>query len=93
MNRLKAHVAAGVALMALTIMPGLAAAQGSCQWYGATALRQQQENERRKCGFTGDAWHSNTGEHMAWCASVGPDTWKAAAQERDRMLAQCASKG
>ncbi len=81
-------LAAAMTMVALTA-PALA---NSCKWYGATALRQQQENERLKCGFSGGEWHSNAAEHEAWCATVGPDQWKSAAQNRDRMLADCAAK-
>ncbi|MDX2289411.1 MAG: hypothetical protein NW217_11395 [Hyphomicrobiaceae bacterium] len=85
---------AGGALFAACVTIALAgpALADSCRWYGATALRQQQENERLKCGFSGTEWHSNAAEHEVWCATVGPDQWKVAAQNRDRMLAECAAK-
>ncbi len=69
-----------------------AQAQGTCQWYAATALKQQQDNERLKCGFDGIAWHADLGRHLQWCKGVAPDEWKSAAQERDQQLAQCAKR-
>lgn len=82
----------GAALAAqLACLTG-AQAQTTCQWYAATALKQQQENERLKCNFTGDSWHADVGRHLAWCKRVSPDEWKAAAQERDRLLAKCAKR-
>lgn len=84
-----------IAAAALTAQLGLAAtahAQNNCQWYAATALKQQQENERLKCGFTGDAWHADLGRHMQWCKNVSPDEWKSAAQEREQQLAKCAKR-
>jgi len=77
---------------AVALLPVAAQAQASCKWYGATALKQQQRNEQLKCGFKGDAWHSDLGAHMGWCASVPPSVWKAAAQERDKQLSQCAKR-
>jgi len=81
-------VAGAVALVQL--MPATAQAQSSCKWYGTTALKQQQQNERLKCGFNGPQWHSNLADHIAWCSSVPPDVWKKSARERDGMLANCA---
>lgn len=69
-----------------------AQAQSTCKWYAATALKQQQENERLKCGFTGDAWHADLGRHLQWCKRVSPDLWKSAAQEREQQLAACAKR-
>jgi hypothetical protein len=68
-----------------------ASAQSNCQWYGTTALKQQQENERLKCGFKGAEWHSDLKAHVAWCNSTPPDAWKRSAQERDRALSACAA--
>lgn len=69
-----------------------AAAQANCQWYGTTALKQQQDNDRMKCGFTGPSWHSDLKMHTAWCASVPPELWREQARKRDLELASCASK-
>jgi hypothetical protein len=68
------------------------AAQSNCQWYAATALKQQQQNEKLKCGFSGPEWHTDMNRHLAWCGSVPPDVWKGSAQKRDQQLAACASK-
>lgn len=84
-----------IAAAAIAAQLGLAAtahAQNNCQWYAATALKQQQENERLKCGFTGEAWHADLGRHMQWCKGVAPDDWKTAAQEREQQLAECAKR-
>lgn len=78
----------GVAALA----PAPAMAQSNCDWYGATALKQQQQNEKQKCGFTGDDWSPNLKAHLAWCGNVAPDVWKAAAQRRDQQLSECAQK-
>jgi hypothetical protein len=76
---------AGLGLM---LEPG-EAQSGACRWYADTALKQQQQNERRKCGFAGPAWNSDHEAHLAWCAQQRPDAWRAAARERARLLAGC----
>ena len=43
--------------LGLAALASSAAAQSNCDWYAKTAVRQQQINEDKKCGFTGDAWH------------------------------------
>jgi len=76
---------------------GLAAAGSSaalaqaanCNWYADTALKQQQLNEHRKCGFQGSEWSSSKQAHLSWCATQPPDRWKAEAQKREQMLAGC----
>ena len=89
-----ATLAVATALAGLPVLSPVspASAQANCEWYARTALRQQQQNEERKCGLKGEAWHADLKAHMAWCTSVGPDVWKAQAQARDQQLAQCAKK-
>lgn len=72
--------------------PVPASAQANCQWYGTTALKQQQDNQRLKCGLTGPSWHSDLKAHVAWCASVPPELWREQARKRDQDLAACAAK-
>ncbi len=74
------------------VASGSALAQANCDWYAKTALKQQQDNERLKCGFKGDAWNADLKAHLTWCASVAPDAWKTQAQQRDQQLATCAKK-
>ena len=79
---------AGVALT-LAAPRGAVAQVASCDWYADTAIKQQQQNERRKCGFSGPEWNANRQAHLAWCATQSPDSWKAQAQNRERKLAGC----
>ncbi len=65
-----------------------AGAQANCDWYAKTALKQQQENEQRKCGFSGPNWSSDLKAHMSWCAA-NPDMWKSEAQRREQQLSTC----
>lgn len=80
------------ALVLTGALASAAAAQGNCDWYAKTALKQNQDNERMRCGFSGQSWSGNLRAHLTWCASVAPDTWKAEAQKRDQMLGQCATR-
>lgn len=82
----------GAVVAAGLLLPAAAQAQANCQWYATTALKQQQENLRLKCGFTGDAWSTDLRAHLNWCASVAPDLWRKAAQDRDQKLAACAKR-
>jgi hypothetical protein len=79
---------AGLAL--LLAAPRDAAAQAAnCAWYADTAIKQQQQNELRKCGFAGPEWNTDRQAHLAWCTTQSPDSWKAQAQNRERKLAGC----
>ena len=81
---------AAAGLFSLTTLH--AAAQAGCEWYAQTALKQQQENERLKCGFTGAAWTSELKSHLTWCGGVAPDKMKSEAQAREQQLQACAKK-
>lgn len=82
----------GAAALALLWLAPTASAQANCDWYAKTALKQQQENEQRKCGLTGAAWSPDLAAHLNWCRGVAPDVWKKQAQQRDQQLAACAKK-
>lgn len=77
-----------LSIAALACVAGQAGAQANCDWYAKTALKQQQENEQRKCGFTGANWSSDLKAHLAWC-TANPDQWRAEAQRREQQLATC----
>jgi hypothetical protein len=79
---------AGLSLALATPREAAAQAQ-SCAWYADTAIKQQQQNEVRKCGFSGPEWNTDRAAHLAWCGTQSPDSWKAQAQNRERKLAGC----
>jgi hypothetical protein len=93
MSKFRSTVIVGLAGLAtmLAVVPG-AQAQATCEWYGRQALKQQQENQEKKCNFSGPEWSSDMKAHMTWCASVAPDVSKKAAQSRDVALASCPAK-
>jgi len=72
---------------ALALQP--AAAQANCDWYVKTSLEQQQRNLKLKCGFTGKQWSTDKATHQSWCANVGPDVSRKAAQKREKLLKKC----
>ena len=77
---------------AVVLVPAAVNAQANCNWYAETALKQQQRNEKGKCGLSGSGWSSDLKSHIAWCSSVSPDQWKRAAQQREQELAACAGR-
>ena len=82
----------GIALGALSGLAGLgtaAMAQEDCSWYALTSAKQQQENEQKGCGFTGDGWSTDIQVHTAWCESVPPDQWRQAVTDRENKLKTC----
>jgi hypothetical protein len=83
--------AAGLAaLAAAAVLPHAALAQAAaCNWYADTALKQQQQNQLKKCGFKGPEWHFDRQAHLTWCATQTPDKWKAEAQRRAQLLSGC----
>ena len=81
-----------IASIGLVLATAAVQAQANCDWYAKTALRQQQDNERMKCGFKGEAWAADLKAHAAWCSSVSPDAWKEQAKKRDQELSACAKK-
>lgn len=91
MFRITAALAAA-ALTGLTVVAGEAQAQANCDEYGRLALKQQKENEGKKCGFAGPEWSPDLKAHVAWCQSVGPDKWKEQLQLRAQALGGCKAK-
>jgi hypothetical protein len=80
---------AALTLLAFVSAPAVRAQTANCGWYADTSLKQQQQNEVKKCGFEGPEWGTSRQAHLAWCATQPPDAWKAVAQKRQQMLAGC----
>ncbi len=78
-----------LSLASAIAVPATASAQANCDWYAKTSLQQQQENEQKKCGFSGPTWSTDLKAHMTWCTTANPDLWKAEAQKRQQMLTGC----
>jgi len=60
-----------------------------CDEYARVAVSQNEQNFRRRCGFTGPRWTSDYNAHYQWCLGV---QWEAADSEsraREHELQQC----
>ena len=69
-----------------------AAKKAACQAYARTAVAQHAENLRRRCGFTGARWQSNTQNHYNWC--MAGENYRAFAPREEKarkdLLTLCA---
>ncbi|MEO1694982.1 MAG: hypothetical protein AAFR55_07065 [Pseudomonadota bacterium] len=81
--------ACGVALTLTVSAASPAFAQAQCATYGKLSLQQQRQNVQKSCNFAGPSWSTDLRKHIKWCASVGPDQWKAELQKRAKMLTEC----
>ena len=86
-------VVAGCAVTLVVAGSGIppAAAQANCEMYGKLAVQQQQQNEERRCGLTGDEWSTDLKRHVDWCGGVAPDRWRVELQKRQQALDACES--
>jgi hypothetical protein len=70
-------------LMGIASPPRVYAADRDfCASYARNAVRQNDENQRRDCGFKGGRWSSNYDRHYRWCRDTSYD--KADKENRDR---------
>ncbi len=60
-----------------------------CQQYASTAVSQNQENLRRKCGYTGARWTSDYQGHFRWCMAAPLDTASSETMARTDALNKC----
>lgn len=62
--------------------------QTRCNRYANTAVSQNTENIRLRCGFTGPRWQSNYNNHYNWCLNVS----KSYADEETRLRIEALRK-
>lgn len=60
-----------------------------CEQYARTAVSQNQENLRRKCGYTGTRWTSEYKGHYDWCFTAPQSLADAETNARTDALRQC----
>ncbi|MCP5266926.1 MAG: hypothetical protein H6934_12490 [Burkholderiaceae bacterium] len=65
---------------------------GRCRDYANTAVRQNQANLNRRCGFKGARWQSSFNVHYNWCRGVSPSAANGETQARNQQLAQCGAR-
>ena len=63
-----------------------------CQQYARTAVSQNQENLRRRCGFTGTRWTNEYKGHYDWCFTAPQNLADAETKARADALRQCQSR-
>ncbi|HOW54066.1 MAG TPA: hypothetical protein PLR60_05355, partial [Syntrophorhabdaceae bacterium] len=63
-----------------------------CRQYANTAVSHNQENIKRKCGFTGTRWTSDYKGHYDWCFTAPQNLADSETQARANELQQCASR-
>ncbi len=60
----------------------------ACAIYAKTAVLQQEQNIKQKCGFTGPEWNSDYNYHLKWCLGINAPS-EAGTAFRVKMLMQC----
>lgn len=90
MLRRKTPAIATIALLAGTMsaLP-FASASANCSSYAKLSLKQQQENVRKNCGFSGPEWTSDMKALVTWCSKSPPQAAQAMLQKRNAALASC----
>lgn len=64
-----------------------------CAAYSDRAVRQNEENARRSCGYSGPRWHGNYAAHNEWCLGTPRATADTENNARDAELARCGQGG
>ena len=60
-----------------------------CDQYAKTAVSQNQENIRRRCGYTGARWSNNYQGHYDWCKRVSKAFADSETKAREDGLIKC----
>ena len=60
-----------------------------CDQYADKSVRQNEENLSKKCGFTGDLWHSNKSGHTHWCQNADQSRVAQNIATREKALNEC----
>jgi hypothetical protein len=64
-----------------------------CRDYVTRAVSQNDENLRRRCGFTGERWQSNRIAHFEWCVDANEADRRAETRAREAQLDRCRAAG
>jgi hypothetical protein len=60
-----------------------------CVVYARTAMRQQCDNLRSRCGFTGDRWSFDYDGHYAWCTAAEQRSRDVESGGREAAITAC----
>lgn len=83
--------AAAICVSSLVLMTVSADAQGrraTCSDYARDAVRDNEFNERRNCGFKGPRWSDNQTAHFGWCM-IFPKRAEEESEARKAQLEEC----
>jgi len=64
-----------------------------CNRYADTAVNQNRQNIRRRCGFRGNRWSNNRAGHFNWCMRVSRRSANAETNGRVSQLRNCRRGG
>jgi len=78
-----------VILIAFTPSTVYAADRDFCTSYARKAVRQNDENRRRDCGFKEGRWHSNYDNHYRWCRDTSYEKADKSNRNREKDLRRC----
>jgi hypothetical protein len=63
--------------------------RSGCDDYARTAVSQNEQNLRRRCGFTGSRWSSDYNAHYQWCSTVPWESADLEIRAREDELRRC----
>ncbi len=89
MKRTGLLAVAMAAIMGSALAGTAAKAEEDCNWYALQSAKQQQTNEQKSCGLTGDGWTTDKKALTDYCESVSPEEWGAALKARQKLLEAC----
>jgi len=64
-----------------------------CEGYARRAVEQNQENQRRACGYSGPRWGNDYDGHFSWCMGVEAEASDQETRARDEELGRCDTQG
>ena len=64
-----------------------------CRDYATKAISQNDENLRKRCGYTGESWQSNRRVHFDYCMSVSSSQARREQEARNKSLNECEATG
>lgn len=64
----------------------------ACRNYVRTAINQNYQNRRQRCGYRGRRWHPNQQSHFSYCLRASVGQRNAETRARSRALGRCAGR-
>ena len=64
-----------------------------CDEYADKSVSQNEENLSKKCGFSGELWHSGKSGHTNWCLNFGQESAAQNIVIREKALSECKEPG